>query len=178
MAVRWRGSTGAGLGLAMLLLSACAQPNSSILVGALPAGGNIVAEQPPTVVYALLAQKALACWMGPKGPLKSTHIFHAEAASPTTGGRAEIVLQERIVTAAHPWGARAFRIELTDVGGGTNTSIAIENIKLPADLAEALRTDIVDWAQGKDGCQAQLLRPPPPDPVPAPPVKPKRPKSG
>ena len=173
------GSRWASLTVTMVVLAACAQQQDpTILVGALPAVGNVVAEQPPTAVYAILAQKALACWMGPKGPLKSTHIFHAEAASPTSGGRAEIVLQERVKTAAHPWGARAFRIELTDVGGGTNTSIEMENIKLPADLAEALRTDVVDWAQGKDGCQAQVVRPPPPDLAPAVKPKPSRAKSG
>jgi hypothetical protein len=139
-----------------------------ISLGTLPAPDSILADKPPTDVYSVIAQKALVCWMGPKGPLKGSQIFHADAASPTTGGRAEIALHERDTTQKHPWGPRTFRIELTDEGGGTNTRIAMQNIKLPNDLAEALRTDVNAWVRGKDSCQAQVVRPPPPDPAPAP----------
>ena len=142
----------------------------------MPAADAVLANNPPTKVYADLAQRALNCWVGPKGPLKATHIFHAEATSPTTGGRAEIVLHERDTTSPHPWGKRAFRIELTDVGGGTNTQIAMTNISLPGDLADALRIDVVNWARGSESCRAQVVRPPPPDPVPAPAAKPKKKK--
>jgi hypothetical protein len=154
--------------VASLVLGACGGPSGLISIGALPAADTVLADRPPTDVYAAIAQKALVCWMGPKGPLKITHVFHADAASPTTGGKAEIALHERDLTQKHPWGARTFRVELTDEGGGTNTRIAIQNIKLPRDLAEALRVDIYDWSRGKDGCQAQVVRPPPPDPVAAP----------
>lgn len=107
--------------------------------------------------------------MGGDGPLKSLYIFHAEAASPTTGGKAEIVLHERDNTQPHPWGARAFRIELSAEGGGTDTRLAMTNIKLPKDLDEAVRTDVTAWAQGRESCQVRVVRPPPPPPQP--PVK-------
>lgn len=147
----------------------------STSVGTLPVADSVTADDAPTAVYAAIAQRALVCWVGPDGPLKGTHIFHAEAASPTTGGRAEIALHERDVTQGHPWGARTFRIELIPAGGDTNTVVTMQNIKLPADLADALRTDVIAWARGKDGCQAQVLRPPPkPEPVAAAPAKGKK----
>ena len=161
-----------------VLLSGCsagsgAGLSAALTAGSLPAPDALVVNTPPTTVYSNIAQKALACWMGPKGPLKGSHIFHADAASPTAGGRAEIALHERDLSQPHPWGGRVFRIELSPVGGGTDTRIEMVNIKLKQDLADALRVDVSNWAEGKDGCQAQIARPPPPEPVAAPatPVK-------
>jgi hypothetical protein len=134
-------------------------------LGPLPPADSVLADRAPTFVYSAIAQKALICWVGPKGPLKPTHIFHADAASPTTGGKAEIVLHERDLTQKHPWGPRAFRIELTSEGGDTNTRIAMQNIKLKRDMADALRADVIAWAGGKESCQAQVVQPPPPEPV-------------
>lgn len=137
-----------------------------VQAAAFPAADSLVVNGPPTEVYSAVAQKALACWMGADGPLKPLYIFHAEAASPTTGGKAEIVLHERDKSQPHPWGARAFRIELSAEGGGTDTRLALTNIKLPKDLEEAVRTDIGAWAQGRESCQVRVVRPPPP-PQPA-----------
>lgn len=100
--------------------------------------------------------------MGADGPLKPLYIFHAEAASPTTGGQSQIALHERDLTQSHPWGARTFRAELSAEGGGTDTRITLTNIKLPRDLEEAVRTDIGAWATGRDSCQVRAIRPPPP----------------
>ena len=161
----------AALGLVVATVAACSSGGentglaAALTAGSLPAGDSLIANAAPTTVYAVIAQKALACWMGPKGPLKGTHIFHADAASPTTGGRAEIALHERDTSQPHPWGGRVFRIELTPEGGGTDTRITMVNIKLSHDLADALRTDVATWANGSDGCQAQVVRPPPPEPV-------------
>lgn len=137
-------------------------------LGPLPPPENILADNAPTTVYAAIAQKALICWMGPKGPLKATHIFHADAASPTTGGQAEIVLHERDLTQTHPWGPRTFRIGLSPEGGDTNTRVEMLNIKFKRNMADALRADVIAWANGKDSCQAQVVQPPLPDPIPAP----------
>ena len=154
------------------VLSGCSNGMSSltqpISLGTLPTADSVTADDTPTAVYAILAQKALVCWMGPNGPLRTTHIFHADAASHTSGGKAEIALHERDLTQAHPWGPRAFRIELLPAGGGTNTTITMQNLKLPTDLADALKSDVVVWAGGKESCQAQVVRPPP-KPEPAPP---------
>lgn len=182
----WTGQ-GAIAAVALLLTGCSGNPSAVLsnvlttasLPAALPAADSALATQPPTVVYAAIAQKALTCWMGPQGPLKNTYIFHADAASPTTGGQAEIVLQERDTTQKHPWGPRAFRIDLTPEGGGTDTRVSMTNIKLPKDLADAVRTDVIGWAQGSDGCQVQVLRPPAPEPTPAPTAaKNKKNKSG
>lgn len=159
--------------LAVIVLGGCAGSagigvGSALTAGSLPAPDALIASNPPTTVYAEIAQKALSCWMGPKGPLKASHIFHADAASPTTGGRAEIALHERDLSQPHPWGGRVFRVELSPAGGGTDTRIEMVNIKLPHDLADALRTDVSNWAKGADGCQAQVVRPPVPEPVAAP----------
>ncbi len=137
-------------------------------LGPLPPSDSVLVDNAPTVVYAAVAQKALVCWTGAKGPLKTTHIFHADAASPTSGGRAEIVLHERDPTQTHPWGPRTFRIGFSPEGGDTNTRIDMQNIKIKREMADALRTDVIAWAQGKDSCQAQVLQPPPPDPIPVP----------
>ncbi len=131
---------------------------------ALPASDSLVVSGAPTTVYAAVAQKALACWTGADGPLKPLYIFHAEAASPTTGGKAEIVLHERDTSQPHPWGARAFRVELSAEGGGTDTRLSLVNIKLPKDLEEAVRTDVGAWAEGRESCQVRVVRPPPPPP--------------
>ena len=147
-------------------------------IGALPAPDGTLADNAPTAVYAAIAQKALVCWMGPKGPFKATHIFHADAASPTTGGQAEIVLHERDLTQKHPWGPRTFRIALTPEGGDTNTRVEMQNIKMKRDMADALRTDVIAWARGKDSCQAQVVQPPAPEPVAAPPKVKKKAKAG
>ena len=161
---------------AAALIGACSTGPSLLSVGTLPAADQIGTTAPPTMVYAAIAQKALTCWLGPKGPLKSSHIFHADAASPSRGGGAEIALHERDLTQVHPWGVRAFKIELAG-DAGTGTRISMQNIKLPRDLADALRADVVTWAQGSDGCQAQIVRPPAPEPPPAAPAKTKTKKS-
>ncbi len=147
-------------------------------LGALPAPDGTLADNAPTVVYAAIAQKALVCWMGPKGPFKATHIFHADAASPTTGGQAEIVLHERDLTQKHPWGPRTFRIALTPEGGDTNTRVEMQNIKMKRDMADAMRTDVIAWARSKDSCQAQVIQPPPPEPVATPAKVKKKTKAG
>jgi len=46
-------------------------------------------------LYELVARGALGCWFGAGGPLKTSHVFQAEAAPPAEGGAAEIVLHER-----------------------------------------------------------------------------------
>lgn len=160
-----------GVGLAAMLVTGCSANSNSGLVNALSSGSvptsdSASVSNPPTVVYAMVAQNALTCWMGPKGPFKQSHIFHADAASPTQGGQAEIVLHEREISQPHPWGKRSFRIELAGLGGGTDTRVTMLNINLPSDLAEAVRADVTNWAKGGNGCQAQVARPPPPDPVP------------
>src|SRR5262245_21761566 len=51
----------------------------------------------PTSIYTLVARGIHACWFGAGGPLSNSHVFRAEAQSPTKGGQAEIMIHERDV---------------------------------------------------------------------------------
>jgi hypothetical protein len=120
----------------------------------------VIAPGTPTEVYALVAGGALRCWFGAHGPLKASHVFHAEAAPPSQGGVAEIVLHERDASLRDQRGARAFRVSFTDIAGGVH--VGITSIKVAAPLAELMVRDVVVWASGGAGCQTRALSPPPP----------------
>lgn len=114
----------------------------------------------PTDVYTIVAGSALRCWLGAGGPLKATHVFHAEAAPPTEGGGAEIVLHERDPLQRDQRGARAFRVSFTGEGGSVR--VGITTIRIAAPLAELMVRDVSTWAGGGAGCQARALSPPTP----------------
>ncbi len=104
----------------------------------------------------------MTCWFGPNGPLKTSHIFHADVSPPSEKGEiADIVLHERDMTQPTPRGARAYRI-LVSPNGETASHVEISNARLPDDLADALRADVLDWVRGGTGCKAQIVRPPAP----------------
>ena len=115
--------------------------------------------------YSAVARGALVCWVGANGPLKLTHIFHAEAMPPSAGGGAEIVLHQRDPSQPSPRGVRALRIAFADNGGST-ARIEFQNLKLPQDLSDAMQKDALAWASKAQSCQAQVVRPPA-APVPA-----------
>ncbi len=118
----------------------------------------------PLVVYGLIASGAMNCWFAPAGQLKKTHIFHAVAESPVKGGAAEIAVHERDVAGGQTWGARVFKIVLKPAG--EQTDIEVGSLKLPAPIANLMRDDVFDWAQGGKGCR---LKPAEAEPViPAP----------
>jgi hypothetical protein len=119
-----------------------------------------IAAGTPTEVYALVAGGALRCWFGAGGPLKATHVFHAEAAPPAQGGAAEIVLHERDPSLRDQRGPRAFKISFTGNPGGVR--VGITTIKVAAPLGELMVRDVVAWASGGAGCQARALSPAPP----------------
>jgi hypothetical protein len=127
----------------------------------------------PTEVYARVASGALRCWFGAKGPLKATHVFHAEAAPPSEGGVAEIVLHERDVSMRDQRGARAFRVSFVGEAGSVRVGVAA--LKIAAPLADLMVKDVATWAQGGAGCEAGSLSPP--AEVAAPPDKPARSKA-
>lgn len=119
-----------------------------------------VAPGTPTEVYALVAGGALRCWFGANGPLKATHVFHAEAAPPALGGVAEIVLHQRDSSLRDQRGPRAFKVSFTGDPGGVR--VGITTIKVAAPLGELMVRDVVVWASGGAGCQAGVLSPPAP----------------
>lgn len=106
--------------------------------------------QSPAEIYARIARGALGCWFAPAGPLKSTHIFHADVAPPSDNAGAEIVIHERDAAAESPRSIRAYRILITRAPEGT--FVAGENLKLPAALAIRMDEDIHRWAKGQGGC--------------------------
>jgi hypothetical protein len=125
-----------------------------------------------TDVYARVARGALTCWFGANGPLKASHIFNAEAAPPSKGGAAEIVVHERDPTQPSPKGMRVFRISFT-AESEDKTRLSLQAGKLPPDLAQAMEKDTLAWGFGRQSCEAQVVRPPPPPPEPEK-VKPKK----
>jgi hypothetical protein len=116
----------------------------------------------PTEVYALVARGALNCWFGGGGPLRATHVFHAEAAPPGKGGAAEIALHERDPAVSDQRGARAFRVSLA--GDGGNVQIGTVSSRMPAAMADLMVRDVETWARGGSGCQLRTLAPPAPPP--------------
>jgi hypothetical protein len=124
---------------------------------ATPYETTTIAAGTPTEVYTLVAGGALRCWLRADGPLKATHVFHAEAAPPAEGGAAEIVLHERDPSFRDQRGPRAFRVSFASDPGGVR--VAIATIKIAAPLSELMVRDVVEWARGGAGCQARALRP-------------------
>jgi hypothetical protein len=124
---------------------------------AAPYETTTIAQGTPTEVYALVAGGALRCWFGGDGPLKATHVFHAEAAPPAEGGAAEIVLHERDPSFRDQRGPRAFRVSFAGNAGGVR--VGITSIKIAAPLSELMVRDVSVWAGGGAGCQVRALRP-------------------
>src|SRR6185503_15322239 len=127
---------------------------------AVPIETTTTAAGTPTEVYALVAGGAMRCWFGAGGPLKATHVFHADAAPPADGGAAEIVLHERDPSMRDQRGPRAFRVSFTGDSGGVR--VGITAIKVAAPMSELMVRDVVAWASGAAGCQARALSAAPP----------------
>jgi hypothetical protein len=142
-----------------------ASPSAQIETGAMPspqAGAPletvIVVAGTPTEIYARVASGALRCWLGTHGPIKTTHVFNAEAAPPSEGGVAEIVLHERDVSFRDQRGARAFRVSFVADQG--NVRVGVAALKMHAPLSDLMAKDVEAWAYGGAGCQAASLSPP------------------
>jgi hypothetical protein len=169
------------LGLALPVLAGCTSsglpvlqpaPQSGLEPSSLPTVAeekSLVVPGSPTEIYAQLARGMHGCWFGASGPLRQSHIFHAEAEPSAKGGEAEIVLQERDVTLRDQRGVRAYRVRIVgEPPGARVTSIAH---KMPAQLVPVMAKDVEVWAKGGTGCQLVALFPPPP---PAKAEKPKK----
>lgn len=162
------------LGLAVLAASGCSNggmisslglPQVSLGLPGLPQMPELPAAKDftstsPTEIYALVARGVRSCWFGPGGVLKQTHVFHANAAPPSSGGQAEIVLHERDATLHLARGARAYRIDISSEGAGAR--IEHTNHKLAHALVVAVETDVHRFASGDVSCAvagATALRP-------------------
>ena len=123
-----------------------------------------IAAGTPTDIYARVASGALRCWFGAGGPLKATHIFNAEAAPPSEGGVAEIVVHERDLTSRDQRGTRALRVAF--VGRGGSVEVGISPLKIGPPMSELMVRDVETWAQGGSGCNARALEAPAQVPAP------------
>lgn len=103
-----------------------------------------------TEIYSRVAQGAVGCWFGTKGPLKQDYIYHAEADAPSRGGKAEIVIHVRDMTQPNPRGAKAYRIRINPAG--ETATVGTENLKMPEIMAASMTTDVNRWAKGDQGC--------------------------
>ena len=136
--------------LAALSLAGCANAMPLQLNAGMPASAS---SNSITEVYSRIARGAMTCWFGSGGPLKPTHIFFADVAPPSSGGAAEIVIHERDLTQPSPWGRRAFRVMLRTVDG--STTVEIENLAMPDDVAGRMRDDVLQWRDDKTSCQVR-----------------------
>ena len=174
------------LWLALLALAACSSSSLPVLPSAThePASNSdkteahapletaVMVAGTPTEVYTLVARGAMACWFGASGALKVTHVFQAEAESPTDGGAAEIVLHERDETLRDKRGSRAFRVSFLAQPAGVRVQISI--LKLEPQLAKLMTKDTEAWAKGSTSCE---VRRPEPAQQPSTPIAGKTPAS-
>lgn len=133
----------------------------------LPLGNTPTIDVSSTELYSRVAGGALKCWFGADGPLKSSHVFNADAAPPSRGGAAEITVHERDSLArsqAASRGIRAFRISIEPIAAD-KARLSLQAGKLAPDLAAALEKDALAYAYGRTSCEAQVVRPPPPPPI-------------
>ena len=154
-------STGRMTAIAMtaLALSACGEaaklPQLPQLTGSV--GEPMRAPGSVPEVYARIAQNSRACWFGPDGALKTTHIFHADLTPPSRGETAELVVHELDRGGESRWGRRMFRILLQPAD--QQTAIAVDNISMPTEIGSRMRADVFQWSQGGTGCTTRNAEP-------------------
>ncbi len=113
----------------------------------------------PTTTYTQIARAIHACWFGAGGPLANTHVFRAEAQSPTKGGQAEIIIHERDVAFTDQRGPQALRIAVENAAGLSRVTVKV--LKLPPGYGEPMTRDVEEWAKGGAGCQLRTAFPQP-----------------
>jgi hypothetical protein len=115
-----------------------------------PAAQSDTLQVSTSEAYARIAQGAMSCWFGARGRLTGRYIFHADAAPPARGGAVEIVVHERVYDQPKPWGYKAFRVALSK--GSNYTSVGVENLRMPDELARQMRAEVLAWAHGSQSC--------------------------
>jgi len=137
---------------------------SSLATPAAPFETSVLASGTSTGVFTQVAQGVLGCWFGADGPLKTSHVYRAEAEPPAKGGEAEIVIHERDLTVRDQRGPRAHRISFAGETGGVRVTAAA--LRLELKLAQAMARDVEMWAtegvKAGAGCQLRALLPPAP----------------
>lgn len=163
-----------GLGFISIMLVLLAAPGCStaslpVIPSSLPEQGDkagsaqapadvaLIVAGAPTDVYALVARGALKCWFGADGPLRPTHVFHAEAESPTKGGAAEMVLHDRDESVRDKRGARAFRVSFSSAPAGARVAVSVP--RMEEQLARLMARDVFAWARGGTDCEVRKQMP-------------------
>lgn len=114
---------------------------------------TIVKGSTPVQLYSHIARQVRACWLNPRDPVLTKHVFRAEAGAGGRSGRAtKIEIHERSKDLKR--GLKAFTIDFTPRRDGTQ--IIAQNFKLPYTLGQKLVSDVGYWAQGGANCDGPV----------------------
>ena len=110
---------------------------------------TIVKGSTPVQLYSHIARQVRACWLNPRDPVLTKHVFRAEAGAGGPSGR-ETSIEIHEQTRDLKRGLKAFTINFTAVRDGTQ--IVAQNHKLTYTLGQKLAADVGYWAQGGPNC--------------------------
>lgn len=114
---------------------------------------TIVKGSTPVQLYVHIAKQVRACWLNPRNPVLTKHVFRAEAgAGGPSGGATNIVIHEQ--TKDLKRGLKAFTIDFQPRRDGTQ--IIAQNHKLSYALGQKLASDVGYWAQGGPNCSGPV----------------------
>ncbi len=137
---------------AVCALAACGATGSGGGGGQAPVSQGpviIVKGSTPVQLYNHIARQVRACWLNPRDPVLTKHVFRAEAGAGGPSGRAtNIEIHEQTRDAKR--GLKAFTINFVAVRDGTQ--IIAQNHKLPYALGQKLAADVGYWSQGGPNC--------------------------
>ncbi len=128
---------------AVLVLGACGSGGGNAPVSQAPS--MIVKGSNPTQLFSHISKQIRTCWLNPRDPVLTKHVFRAEAA---TGGETKIIISDR--TPDQKRGLKAFTIDFKPLRDGTQ--LAATNHSLKYGLAQKLNSDLGYWAQGGVSC--------------------------
>lgn len=136
-----------GLGVAALgALGACGSGGSGGGSAPVSQGPSMIVKgSNPTQLFSHISKQIRGCWLNPRDPVLTKHIFRAEAA---TGGETKIVISEQ--TNDGKRGLKAFTIDFKPLRDGTK--MVAQSQRLPYGLAQKLSSDLGYWAQGGVNC--------------------------
>jgi hypothetical protein len=109
-----------------------------------------------TDIYSRIATGAMKCWFTVGGPLKADYVYHANAAPPSRGGKAQIIIHRRDPTQPNPRGAKAYQVDIEPTGEASAT-VKTENLKMTDAFGGAMTSDIKRWTNGEEGCASSAV---------------------
>ena len=114
---------------------------------------TIVKGSTPVQLYSHIARQVRTCWLNPRDPVLTKHVFRAEAGAGGPSGR-ETSIEIHEQTRDLKRGLKAFTINFTAVRDGTQ--IVAQNHKLTYTLGQKLMADVGYWAQGGPKCSGPV----------------------